>query len=56
MGEGELPYRAFFSALRSGGFDGWVSYEMCSPLRGGGSLDNLKACARKFLAYMADYV
>ncbi len=52
MGDGELPYRAFFAALKSGGFDGWVSYEMCSPLRGGGSLDNLKAAAKKFLAYM----
>jgi sugar phosphate isomerase/epimerase len=52
MGEGELPYKAFFNALESGGFDGWVSYEMCSPIRGGGSLENLKAYARKFLNYM----
>jgi sugar phosphate isomerase/epimerase len=53
MGEGELPYKVFFDALRSGGFDGWVSYEMCSPIRGGGSLENLKAYARTFLAYMS---
>jgi sugar phosphate isomerase/epimerase len=52
MGEGELPYDAFLGALRSAGFDGWVSYEMCSPLRGGGALENLKACARAFVAYM----
>jgi sugar phosphate isomerase/epimerase len=53
MGEGELPYDSFFNALRSHGYDGWVSYEMCSPIRGGGSLDNLKAYARRFLEYMA---
>jgi sugar phosphate isomerase/epimerase len=52
MGEGELPYAAFFEALHSAGFDGWVSYEMCSPLRGGGGLDNLKTCARAFIAYL----
>jgi sugar phosphate isomerase/epimerase len=52
MGEGELPYEAFFNALQAGGFDGWVSYEMCSPLRGGGSLENLKSYARTFLDYM----
>jgi sugar phosphate isomerase/epimerase len=52
MGEGELPYAAFFAALRSSGYGGWVSYEMCSPIRGGGSLDNLTAYARAFLRYM----
>jgi hypothetical protein len=25
---------------------------MCSPIRGGGSLDNLKAYARRFIEYM----
>jgi hypothetical protein len=25
---------------------------MCSPLRGGGGLDNLKTCARAFIAYL----
>ncbi len=53
MGEGELPYAAFFRALESNGYDGWVTYEMCSPIRGGGSLENLKAYARKFLEYMS---
>jgi sugar phosphate isomerase/epimerase len=52
MGEGELPYESFLSALQSHGYDGWVSYEMCSPIRGGGSLDNLKAYARRFIEYM----
>jgi sugar phosphate isomerase/epimerase len=52
MGEGVLPYDAFFSALQSRGYDGWVCYEMCSPIRGGGSLNNLKDYARRFIEYM----
>jgi hypothetical protein len=31
--------------LREGGFEGPVAYEMCSPLRGGGSEDNLDKTA-----------
>jgi sugar phosphate isomerase/epimerase len=52
MGEGFIDYDAFLRGLRSGGFDGYAVYEMCSPLRGGGSRENLDACARKF----ADWV
>ena len=52
FGEGIIDYPAFFRGLRDGGYDGWVAYEMCSPLRGGGSLDNLDSCARQFLARM----
>ncbi|HEY5914309.1 MAG TPA: sugar phosphate isomerase/epimerase family protein [Verrucomicrobiae bacterium] len=51
MGEGVIDYRAFFRGLREGGFKGWVNYEMCSPLRGGGDEKNLDACARQFLSY-----
>jgi len=52
MGDGFVDYPSFFKGLRDGGYDGWVAYEMCSPLRGGGSADNLDACARTFLDYM----
>jgi sugar phosphate isomerase/epimerase len=52
MGEGELNYQDFFTGLRSGGFEGWVSYEMCSPLRAGGKLETLEHYAQQFLAYM----
>src|SRR5262249_3148850 len=51
MGEGFIDYRAFLRGLRDGGFDGWVNYEMCSPLRGGGDEQNLDTCARRFLNY-----
>ena len=52
MGEGCIDYPAFFKGLRDGGYDGWVAYEMCSPLRGGGDIENLDACATKFIEYM----
>lgn len=51
MGQGFVDYPAFFRGLRDGGFNGWVNYEMCSPLRGGGSEANLDNCARGFLDY-----
>jgi sugar phosphate isomerase/epimerase len=50
--EGFIDYRSFLRSLGEGGFSGPVAYEMCSPLRGGGSLDNLDAYARRFLEFM----
>jgi sugar phosphate isomerase/epimerase len=52
MGEGFIDYRTFFRGLRDGGYQGYVAYEMCSPLRGGGGEENLDRCARRFLEYM----
>jgi len=52
MGEGFIDYPAFFAGLREGGFTGSIAYEMCSPLLGGGSLENLDRYARRFLEYM----
>jgi sugar phosphate isomerase/epimerase len=54
FGEGFIDYEAFFRGLRDGGFDGVATYEMCSPLRGGGSLANLDACAGRYLAWMRE--
>lgn len=53
MGEGFIDYRAFFQALAKAGYQGYVAYEMCSYLRGGGSEANLDRCARQFLEFMA---
>lgn len=50
--EGFIDYRAFLTALVEGGYRGPVAYEMCSPLRGGGNLDNLDAYARRFVEFM----
>lgn len=49
LGEGFVDLDAFFAGLKEGGFDGYVAYEMCSPLRGGGSEANLDAAASKSL-------
>jgi sugar phosphate isomerase/epimerase len=49
LGDGFIELAAFFAGLKDGGFDGYVAYEMCSPLRGGGSEANLDAAARKSL-------
>ena len=46
VGKGFIPYADFMRGLREGGFDGYVCYEMCSPVVGGGGLENLDATAR----------
>jgi sugar phosphate isomerase/epimerase len=52
FGTGFINYEAFFRGLREGGFDGPAVYEMCSPVSGGGELDNLDAKARTYLEWM----
>ncbi len=52
MGEGDMANVEFVRALLDGGFDGPIAYEMCSPVRGGGSRENLDYCARRFLEWM----
>jgi sugar phosphate isomerase/epimerase len=52
FGTGFIDYDAFFTGLRDGGFDGLATFEMCSPLRGGGSLANLDSCAAAYVYWM----
>lgn len=52
FGTGSIDYAAFFRGLVEGGFDGIATYEICSPIRGGGSEENLDACARAYLDWM----
>lgn len=53
MGEGTfIDYRSFFHALREIDYQGYVAYEMCSMVKGGGNIENLDHCARSFLEYM----
>jgi len=52
FGTGFIDYPAFFRGLRDGGFNGTAVFEMCSPLHGGGSLENLDACATTYLQWM----
>lgn len=55
FGTGCIDYAAFFQGLRDGGFTGPAVFEMCSPLRGGGSLENLDSCATTYLRWMQSH-
>lgn len=55
FGAGFIDYPAFFRGLRDGGFDGPAVYEMCSPIRGGGALENLDRYARTYLTWMREH-
>lgn len=52
FGEGFIDYPAFFQGLKDGGFDGIANYEMCSPIRGGGAIENLDAYAAQYVEWM----
>ena len=52
MHDGLMPV---LEKLKEIGYDGYVAYEMCSYLRGGGSEENLERYARKFLDYMTAF-
>lgn len=53
--EGFIDYSAFLAALEANGYNGTVAYEMCSPLLGGGSVENLDRYARKFLEFIRPF-
>ena len=55
MDRGFIDYAPFLAELETGGYSGTVAYEMCSPLEGGGSEENLDRCAREFLEWLARY-
>ena len=52
FGTGFIDYPSFFRGLREGGFDGLFNYEMCSPVRGGGALENLDEYAAHYVEWM----
>jgi sugar phosphate isomerase/epimerase len=56
FGQGCIDYQAFFQGLQEGGFGGWASYEMCSPIRGGGAAENLDAYAAGYVRWMREHV
>jgi sugar phosphate isomerase/epimerase len=55
FGSGFIDYAAFFRGLAEGGYRGPAIYEICSPIRGGGTLENLDACAAAYLKWMQAY-
>ncbi|MEX0612145.1 MAG: sugar phosphate isomerase/epimerase family protein [Pirellulales bacterium] len=56
FGTGFIDYPAFFRGLKEGGFDGFFNYEMCSPIRGGGALENLDEYSTHYVRWMRDNV
>jgi sugar phosphate isomerase/epimerase len=55
MGQGMIDYKTWFDTLKEIGYRGWIVYEMCEVLDGGGSIENLDKTARIFLDYMKQY-
>lgn len=55
FGTGFIDYSGFFTGLREGGFDGVATYEMCSPIRGGGALENLDRYALAYINWMRQH-
>jgi sugar phosphate isomerase/epimerase len=52
--QGFIDYRAFLQTMSANGFGGSVAYEMCSPLAGGGGMENLDSYARRFLEFLLE--
>jgi sugar phosphate isomerase/epimerase len=55
MRDGFIDYMRFWGEMYRAGFRGSVAYEMCSPLAGGGSMENLDAHARIFLEMFHEF-
>jgi len=55
MGEGYIDYKTFIGALKEIGYQGYITYEMCEVLKGGGSLENLDKSAKTFLNYIKQF-
>jgi sugar phosphate isomerase/epimerase len=55
MGTGFLDYKTFISTLKEIGYQGYIAYEMCEVLEGGGSIENLDRCAKAFLEYIKQF-
>ena len=56
FGAGFIDYPAVFRGLKDGGFNGVCNYEMCSPIRGGGAIENLDEYSAHYLQWMRDNV
>ena len=55
IGEGYLDYKTFISTLKEIGYQGYIAYEMCAELKGGGSIENLDKAAKIFLKYVKQF-
>ncbi len=55
IGEGFLDYKTYINTLKEIGYQGYIAYEMCEVLRGGGSVENLDKTAKAFLEYVKQF-
>ncbi|MBV5312953.1 MAG: sugar phosphate isomerase/epimerase [Prolixibacteraceae bacterium] len=55
MGKGIIDYKTWFNTLKEIGYQGWVIYEMCEVLDGGGSMENMDRTGKAFLDYMKQF-
>jgi len=55
MGEGFIDYKTFINTLKEIGYQGYIAYEMCAEMRGGGSIENLDKSAKAFLEYVKQF-
>ena len=55
MGEGIVDYKTFIGTLKEIGYQGYLVYEMCEVLDGGGSIENLDKTAIQFLEYVKQF-
>ena len=55
IGEGFLDYKSFINTLKEIGYQGYIAYEMCEVLKGGGSVENLDKSARAFIEYVKQF-
>jgi sugar phosphate isomerase/epimerase len=52
VGKGIIDYDTFIGTLKEIGYQGYLIYEMCEVLEGGGSIQNLDFTAKEFLRYV----
>jgi sugar phosphate isomerase/epimerase len=52
LGEGEVDLVGFVRTLKEVGYDGYLSYEICGPVVGGGTEENLDKLCKHALTYM----
>ena len=55
LGQGIVDYETFFNAVAEIGYQGYIAYEMCEVLDGGGDVENLDKTAKKFLEYIKKF-
>jgi len=55
IGEGFLDYKSFINTLKEIGYQGYITYEMCEVLEGGGSVQNLDKAAKAFMEYVKQF-